>query len=68
MTKRLSTCMTALGLVAVFLASLRGAGAVQLSRGPVQIESNDVGGVVNRPRGPEAGEFLSSRLDRRLAE
>src|SRR5881628_3448273 len=58
MRKRLSACMTSLGLAAGLLASLGGASALQLSGGPVQIDSDDIGGVVNGPRGPEAGVWV----------
>ncbi len=58
MTKRLSACMTGLGLAVVLLSSLPGARALQLSGSPVQIDSDDVGGVVTGPRGPEAGVWV----------
>ena len=58
MTKRLSACMTGLGLAVVLLASLSGANARQLSRERIQIDSDDIGGVVNGPRGPEAGVWV----------
>jgi hypothetical protein len=46
------------GLVVVLLASLSGGGALQLPRDPVQIDSDDIGGVVMGPRGPEAGVWV----------
>lgn len=50
--------MTGLGLAVVLLSSLPGARALQLSGSPVQIDSDDVGGVVTGPRGPEAGVWV----------
>jgi len=47
-----------LGLAVVLVASLSGAGALQLPRDPVQIDSDDIGGVVMGPRGPEAGVWV----------
>ena len=67
MTKGLSTSVTAcppkpwrrrVGLVVVLLASLSGADALQLPRDPVQIDSDDIGGVVTGPRGPEVGVWV----------
>jgi hypothetical protein len=58
MTKRLSACMTGLGVAIVLLSPLSGARALQLSGAPVQIGSDDVGGVVTGPRGPEAGVWV----------
>ena len=51
------TARTGLGL-AVLLASISDAGALQLSREPVQIDGDDIGGVVTSPRGPEAGVWV----------
>ena len=51
------TARKCLGL-AVLLASMSDAGAFQLSREPVQIDSDDIGGVVGGPRGPEAGVWV----------
>ena len=47
-----------IGLAVVLLASLSGAGAMQLPRDPVQIDSDDIGGVVSGPGGPEAGVWV----------
>ena len=58
MTKPLSPCMTGLGLAAVFLSPLGGARALQLAPAPVQIDSDDVGGVVTGAGGPEAGVWV----------
>ena len=47
--------------VAALLAGtvmVSGAGAFQLPRAPVQIDSDDVGGVVTGPGGPEAGVWV----------
>jgi hypothetical protein len=57
MTKGLSASVP-LGLALVLLASLSGTSAVQLPRDPVQIDSDDIGGVVSGPRGPEAGVWV----------
>ena len=51
------TARTGLGL-ALLLTSMSEAGALQLSREPVQIDSDDIGGVVGGPRGPEAGVWV----------
>ena len=58
MTKRLSACITGLGLAIFLLASLSGVSALQLSRELVQIDSDDIGGVVNGVRGREAGVWV----------
>jgi hypothetical protein len=48
----------ALGVAVVLLGSLSGAGAVQFSPEAVQIDSDDIGGVVTGARGPEAGVWV----------
>ena len=56
MTK-LSTSAVVLGLAAVLLASGHGV-ATQLPRVAVQIDRDDIGGVVTGPSGPEAGVWV----------
>ena len=58
MTKILSACLTGLGVAIVLLAALSGASASQRSRQPVQIDADDIGGIVNGARGPEAGVWV----------
>jgi hypothetical protein len=56
--------------VAALLAGtvmVSGAGAFQLPRAPVQIDGDDVGGVVTGPGGPEAGVRTASRARRAAA-
>jgi hypothetical protein len=54
---RLSTSAVVLGLTAVLLASGHGV-ATQLPRVAVQIDRDDIGGVVTGPSGPEAGVWV----------
>ncbi|HEY6361901.1 MAG TPA: carboxypeptidase-like regulatory domain-containing protein [Vicinamibacterales bacterium] len=55
--KKSSACL--MGLVAmVTVVLLTSAGARQSSRADVQIEPDDIGGVVNGPRGPESGVWV----------
>jgi len=54
---RLSTSAIVLGLAAVLLASGHGV-ATQLPRVTVQIDPDDIGGVVTGPGGPEAGVWV----------
>jgi hypothetical protein len=61
MTKRWFPCMTGVGLAALLLSSPGGARALQPA--PVQIDSDDVGGVVTGPRGPEAGVWVIAETD-----
>ena len=67
MRKGLSASVTAclpkpwrrrVGLAVVLLASLTRTTALQLPRDPVQIDSDDIGGVVVGPRGREAGVWV----------
>ena len=59
MTKRvLSSRMVSVGLAVLFLASLTNTHALQLSAQAVRIDADDIGGVVNGPRGPEAGVWV----------
>jgi hypothetical protein len=58
MRKQLLIWATALGLPLVALSSIGGARALQLPPAPVQIDSDDIGGVVGGPRGPEAGVWV----------
>jgi hypothetical protein len=46
------------GLSVFLVASLVGIGAFQLQDEAVQIDNDDIGGVVNGPRGPEAGVWV----------
>ena len=55
MTKILSACLTGLGVAAVLAGALS---AHQLPRQAVQIDSDDIGGVVTGDRGPEAGVWV----------
>jgi hypothetical protein len=47
-----------IGLAVVLFASLNGTSALQLPRDPIQIDSDDIGGVVSGLRGPEAGVWV----------
>lgn len=58
MTKRVSGSMAGLGFAGVLLFSLSGAGALQLPPAPVQVDADDLGGVVTGPDGPEAGVWV----------
>src|SRR5262245_51009982 len=48
----------AVGLAAAFLTTLTGTAARQVSSETVRIDRDDIGGVVNGPRGPEAGVWV----------
>jgi hypothetical protein len=50
--------MTGLGVAFLLVASLGGAPANQVSPPAVQIDADDVGGVVSGPGGPEAGVWV----------
>jgi len=50
--------MTTLGLGVILLASPSGPSAQLLPREPVQIDSDDIGGIVTGPRGSEAGVWV----------
>jgi hypothetical protein len=56
MTNR-STTVLALGVATLLVASMHGA-ARQVARTAVQIDRDDIGGVVTGPRGPEAGVWV----------
>lgn len=58
MTRGLPASVTLGGLTLALVSSLSGAGARQLPRNPVQIDSDDIGGVVTGARGPEAGVWV----------
>ncbi len=58
MTKKLSVPLVTLGAAVLVVASFAGTGAVQQSGAQVQIDNNDLGGVVTGPRGPEAGVWV----------
>ncbi len=58
MTKRSSACIASLVLAVALLASLSGASARQAARASVQIDDDDIGGVVSSSRGPEAGVWV----------
>jgi hypothetical protein len=48
----------AVGLFVALIASMVGIGAFQATGAAVQIDSDDLGGVVTGPRGPEAGVWV----------
>src|SRR2546428_13446220 len=50
--------MAAVGLSVFLVASLVGMSAFQLPGEAVRVDNDDVGGVVNGPRGPEAGVWV----------
>ena len=54
---KLSAAAGALGIAAGLLASPQGV-ATQIPRNTVRIDRDDIGGVVNGPRGPEAGVWV----------
>jgi len=58
MTKGLSAGLTGAGLALVLAASLTSTRSLQAQRGAVQIDADDIGGVVTGPRGPEAGVWV----------
>src|SRR3970040_1532829 len=59
MRKRMpSPGIIGVGLAVVLIASAIGLGAVQLTGEAVRIDSDDIGGVVSGPRGPEAGVWV----------
>jgi hypothetical protein len=57
MTITLPVTLVALGIAAVVVTSTHGA-ATQLPRASVQIDRDDIGGVVTGPNGPEAGVWV----------
>ena len=57
MTKKLLALGVSVGLL-VFLASLVGTHAFQSAGTAIQIDNDDLGGVVTGPRGPEAGVWV----------
>jgi len=50
--------MVGVGLSGCLVASLAAIGAFQLTGEAVRIDNDDLGGVVNGPRGPEAGVWV----------
>ncbi len=58
MSKRLFACMSTLRLTVVLLASPSGTGAPQAQAQAVQIDSDDIGGIVRGASGPEAGVWV----------
>lgn len=58
MTKRSSAGMIGMGCAIFLAASLSGIHALQLAGEPVQIDNDDLGGVVSGARGPEAGVWV----------
>src|SRR5262245_1998543 len=58
MTKRLSAGFAGAGLALVLAASLTTTRSLQAQRGAVQLDADDVAGVVTGPRGPEAGVWV----------
>jgi hypothetical protein len=54
MTKRIAASAVAAGLAVALVATLDGPSAQE----SVQIDADDIGGVVNGPRGPEAGVWV----------
>src|SRR5437867_2680820 len=50
--------MAGVGLSVFFVASLVATGPFQLPGEAVRVDNDDVGGVVNGPRGPEAGVWV----------
>ena len=50
--------VTAILVVALVAIMLGGVGARQADTKAVAIDNDDIGGVVNGPRGPEAGAFV----------
>src|SRR6266850_5032705 len=50
--------MAGVGLSVFLVASLVGISAFQLPGEAVRVDNDDVGGVVNGPRGPEAGVWV----------
>ena len=59
MTKReLSPGIVGVGLAVFLIPSLVGISAFQLTGEAVAIDNDDLGGVVNGPRGPEAGVWV----------
>ena len=58
-TKRmLSPGIIGVGLAGFLVASMVGTSAVQLPNDAVQVDNDDIGGVVSGPRGPEAGVWV----------
>ena len=58
-TKRmLSPGIIGVGLAVFLVASMVGTSAVQLPTDAVQVDNDDIGGVVSGPRGPEAGVWV----------
>jgi hypothetical protein len=55
---RLSLGIVGVGLAVFLIASLVGISASQLTGEAVAIDNDDLGGVVNGPRGPEAGVWV----------
>jgi hypothetical protein len=56
MNERFFGCVSALGLTVVLLGSQAGAGAQQAAA--VQVDADDIGGIVTGPKGPEAGVWV----------
>ena len=58
MSKRSSTSVISLVVLLALLALLSRVSALQSARDPIRIDNDDIGGVVNGPRGPEAGVWV----------
>jgi hypothetical protein len=58
MTRLLSPTIAGVGFALFLVTSLVGTSAVQLPSESVSIDNDDIGGVVNGPRGPEAGVWV----------
>ena len=56
--KALSLAIAGVGLSIFLVASITGIGAFQVTGEAVSIDNDDLGGVVNGPRGPEAGVWV----------
>ena len=58
MPKKLVACLIGSGLAVFLVTSLNGAPAAQGSSAAVQIDNDDIAGVVKGPKGPEAGVWV----------
>ncbi|MBI4476229.1 MAG: carboxypeptidase regulatory-like domain-containing protein [Acidobacteria bacterium] len=58
MKHALSSGFVGLGLAVLLIGSTGGAGSSQVTGEAVQVDNDDVGGVVTGPRGPEAGVWV----------
>src|SRR3954465_4708964 len=58
MMSRLPATAAVLGVIGAALLAFEHHGAAQASRAAVQIDGDDIGGVVTGPRGPEAGVWV----------